>query len=124
MGQLIKTTNTMRDGVRVRVSHTSVTLPESVAGMTDKPLYQVVAQWGLLLDRTFTTEEVAEVFGLSRQKARDVLSYIYHDGRDWIFSERKMGMNRLGRPVVRHWRITGIEMQTIASPGSRARKRK
>jgi len=60
------------------------TLPTSLAGLGDPPLYLAVAMWGWQLGRPFCRDELAQAFRITVKRAGDVMSYIRRAAPDKI----------------------------------------
>lgn len=62
--------------------------PECVQDIRAKPLYIIVAFWGMRTDRLLTVELVSREFHVPQRTAKDILYYIEHEGRNHICSRR------------------------------------
>ena len=62
--------------------------PECVQDIQAKPLYIIVAFWGMRTGRLLTMEVVSREFHIPQRTAKDILYYIEHEGRNHICSRR------------------------------------
>ncbi len=63
-------------------------LPDGVVMPPGAPLYHAVALWGWTLGRPFCRPEVADAFGITLQRAGDVMSYIRRARPDVVTSRQ------------------------------------
>jgi len=96
-------------------------LPPEVAHLKGRPLYYIIAQWGLRLGRTFSPSEVQAAFHLTPQQASNMLRYIYTQADDQVVCEQYTVLNKFGREAVRAWRIVSVTSGPAAPVATRRR---
>lgn len=88
------------------------TLPPTLAGLGDPPLYLAVAMWGWQLGRPFCREELAEAFKITVKRAGDVMSYIRRADPKKIRSHQRY--ERIAKGVrCRHMQIMAEPEMTV-----------
>lgn len=80
-------------------------LPPEVANLEGEPLYYIIAQWGLHLDRSFSNKEVQDAFHLTAQQVSDALRYIGLQMKGQITCTQQTVRNKFGREAVRSWHL-------------------
>lgn len=92
-------------------------------GGKHQPLYIRIAQWGLVLGRPFTAQEMAVEFGLSAVKAYGMMHYICGQGEARVSVRRtwRQGLTPMKREVMDTLEILAVVESVPAK--RRARKR-
>lgn len=90
------------------------TLPPTLTGLDDLPLYMVVAIWGWQRGRPFCREDLAKAFRITLKQAGDVMSYIRRADQKKIQS--RQGYERLMKGVRCRY------MQIVAEPDRTVKK--
>lgn len=58
-------------------NHDSYFIPPELMALKGKPLYILIAYWGLLRQKSFFREDVARAFGITERRAADLMRYLY-----------------------------------------------
>lgn len=62
---------------KTQSNHDSYFIPEEVMYLKGKPLYVLIAHWGLQRKVPFFRDDVAKAFGLTERRAADLMRYLY-----------------------------------------------
>lgn len=69
-------------------NHESYFIPEGLLHLKGRPLYMLIAYWGLLRGEPFFRDDVAKAFGLTERRAAGMMSYL-HRKKDFVDSTLK-----------------------------------